>query len=336
MALRTMTSQEQLASTANGDGASMVGVEDSAGNYTGVQLEAILAEIAVLLTLTTFQIDSGRNGTSSTTFGTPTAIAFNGTFDEPPIVIAIAEDGATSSRSLTVIKTTTTGFEVWSDHGGAFNWVAVTPGVHDVGGVIVQAGTAASDASNQGFLHTYQTGKTPSIAGCMYSSDDAAGSRSPFAIGSRMFGGETSANLNFAGRNSMIQAFFEGNTSHDAPCFMLISQTDPTQTGNAVTATGSQGSIAGKAYEAGTVVEVSSLTPSLTFETAFGAAPATLAIGETRDDDTASAGYPSCLNAAPTTGGLVMRMANTDPAIGYSWMAFETGFAAVTTAKRLG
>lgn len=39
----------KLASTANGDGASLIGVEDAAGDYTATTLEGILAEIATLL-----------------------------------------------------------------------------------------------------------------------------------------------------------------------------------------------------------------------------------------------------------------------------------------------
>ena len=45
-AIRTSMSEELLASTSNGEGASLVGIEDSAGHFTATEVEAALAENA--------------------------------------------------------------------------------------------------------------------------------------------------------------------------------------------------------------------------------------------------------------------------------------------------
>jgi len=68
------TLETELASTANGEGASMIGVEDSAGNFTGADVEAVLAEIMTLLAGVTGATganlvgfdDSGTNTTAAT------------------------------------------------------------------------------------------------------------------------------------------------------------------------------------------------------------------------------------------------------------------------------
>ena len=90
------------------------------------------------------------------------------------------------------------------------------------------------------------------------------------------------------------------------------------------------------AFEAGTVCETSSLTPSLTFQTAFSAAPAVIVSGESRDPNYASGNYPAHLNATPTTTGLTARLSANDNRLGYNWIAIDKGFKQVTTAKRLG
>jgi hypothetical protein len=59
------TLRTDLASTASGDGASLVAIEDAAGNYTAAQVEAALAEVATMFYATRYSVEDARWGASS-------------------------------------------------------------------------------------------------------------------------------------------------------------------------------------------------------------------------------------------------------------------------------
>jgi hypothetical protein len=78
-----------LASTANGEGASLVGVEDSAGNFTGTDVEAVLAELYTLASEVV--CESYTVGTGGVTKGDLLSITSNDTVQ--PLTIANNEYG---------------------------------------------------------------------------------------------------------------------------------------------------------------------------------------------------------------------------------------------------
>lgn len=62
----------ELASTATGKGASLIGVEDAVGNYTATNLEAVLAEISVNIAAGNVLFGDGSDGALNVTSGTTT------------------------------------------------------------------------------------------------------------------------------------------------------------------------------------------------------------------------------------------------------------------------
>jgi hypothetical protein len=283
----------------------------------------------------TFEIEAGREATVSTTYGTPTTVTFDTAFAEPPIVVC-SHESANVGDHVTVIKVTTTNFTAYGNAANAFNWVACTAGTFEVkSGVIVQAGTASTNTTTTGHATCYQTGKTPAIVGSMMQTDDTDTAAGKFNLMNRLFGGETSSNLNFAGRSSTIGINYGVTIGGQIGAFILFSQTSTVQTGNAATADGSQDTINTLSFEAGTIVEVTSTTPTLTFQTAFSAAPAVIVSGEGRSDELAGTSMSACLASVPTTTTL-SATSTTDARSGYNWIAVEKGHTSLTTAKRLG
>lgn len=57
----------ELASTSTGEGASIIGVEDSGGNFTGTDVEAVLAELAGASGTTTFKYKTANESVTSST-----------------------------------------------------------------------------------------------------------------------------------------------------------------------------------------------------------------------------------------------------------------------------
>ena len=283
----------------------------------------------------TFEMEAGRNASISTTFGTPTTVTFGTAFAVPPNVVCTAES-VTVSDTVTVIEVTTTNFTAYGSAAGGFNWVATTAGTFEIKtGVVIQSGTAAMATALIGSLTAYQTGKTPAIVGSTTCSEDVAGV-ARFACFNRMFGGGATTNLNFAGRSSGVSVYTDGNIAGNQSTFILVSQTSAVKTGNTATADGSQDTINTLSFETGTVLQTSSVTPTLTFATAFSAAPAVIVSGEGRDNGLSGGNYTACLNATPTTTACAIRGTTTDTRVGYNWIAFEKGHTVVTTAKRLG
>lgn len=313
-------------------GANLVGYDNTISGLTASDVKAAIDEIIVG---DKFQMDAGREATVSTTHGAPTTVNFNGTFDEPPIVICTSED--TTVRAVAVLNVTTTNFTAFGTAAVPFNWVAFKAGTFDLGsGIIVQAGVFAVDsANNAAGAHVFQTGKTPSICCSSMAENPASFVPKSYRIVGRLYGSDASgANTNFAGRSSQILCN-SGVAPDDEMCaFILITQTGAVQSGNAATAVGAQGVIGATIFEAGTVLNTTSLTPALTFQTAFGVAPICLVQSDSRN----IAGTPgdAALNAQPTTAGLVARLSSTSTDHNYNWMAFESGFVSLTTVRRIG
>lgn len=283
----------------------------------------------------TFEIDSGREVTVSTTFGSPTTVNFNSTFSKPPVVVCTSES-TTASQEVVVIQTTTTSFTAYGVAATAFNWIACTPGIFQVeSGVLVQSG-ATGGSPNDVPISIYQTGETPAIVVNTASTDDAAGNQVSVGISGRIFGGGTTNDINNAGRSSMITATADASLAREGVSFILFSQTGTVQNGNTATAGGSQDALSSKNFESGTVMEVTSVTPTLTFETAFSAAPAVIISGESRDQSFSAGNWPAQLNAVPSTTVFTARLSTTDARTGFNWIAIDKGFVQVTTAKRIG
>lgn len=283
-----------------------------------------------------FEIEAGREATVSTTYATPTTVTFDTAFTDPPIVICKPES-TTAGDDIVVIAVTTTTFTAFGNAANAFSWVATTPGIFEVkSGVIVQSGTIASgDGASHGSAGVYQTGKTPSIVGSIESTDDSTPGTGQVIVLDRLFGGTTSSSLNFAGRSSTINAFTNPIAAGTCACFLLVSQTGAVQTGNTATAGGAQDTINTLSFEAGTVMECTSLTPTLTFQTAFSAAPAVLVTGEARESITPSNAF-AVSNAVASTTVFTARLGSTTDISGFNWIAFEKGHTTLSTAKRLG
>ena len=119
-----------LASTANGEGASLVGVEDSAGNYVGTDVEAVLAEIPGLFGDPTYTTDG-----SGVTKGDLVHISANNTVTTSLLT--------TSAWSMGLAKTT----------AGAASSVKVTANDQILTGVLVGA-TAGATMFWDGSAHT--------------------------------------------------------------------------------------------------------------------------------------------------------------------------------------
>lgn len=102
-----------LASTANGEGASLVGVEDSAGNFTGTTVEAVLAEIQATIDglKTSGSWTAALTGYASNPTGTMNWYKYD---DEVRLILPAAISGTSNATSMTitdlpaVIQTTTT------------------------------------------------------------------------------------------------------------------------------------------------------------------------------------------------------------------------------------
>lgn len=281
-----------------------------------------------------FELESGRSGSLSTSFSAPTSVSFTSVFDEPPIVICTVESTASSQIAIP-ITTTTTGFTAYGNADVPFNWIACTAGTFEVGKTIVQAGTAAIVGQrNTGALHAYATSKTPAIVLGTFASDDVAGSQGTYIVQGRLVGGGTTTNLNFGGRSTGISVAGDAQASGETIGFILISQTGAVRTGNNATAAGSQRLLAGQGFEAGTVYEVTSRTPSLAFQTGFGSTPRVIIGGESRDVAFNSGLGPAELAAMPTRTGFTARLSTTDSRTGYNWIAIEEGHLRVE-AKRL-
>jgi len=284
----------------------------------------------------TFEMEAGREATASTTFGSPTTVTFGTAFAKAPVVVCTPES-VTASQEVIVVETSTTNFKVYGVAAVPFNWVACTAGTYEVStGVVVQAGTATNITGATGQLVAYQTGETPAIVLGGQATDNAAPSANSWGIANRLFGTSTSANINNAGRSSSVAVIGDSTGSAECPAFILFSQTSAVKTGNGATADGTQGTINTLSYESGTLIEVTSVTPTLTFQTAFSAAPAVIVSGESRDVALAAGNWPANLNATPSTTAITARITSVDGRTGYNWIAVEKGHTTVTTAKRLG
>lgn len=278
----------------------------------------------------TFEFESDRESTVSTTFGSPTTVTFATAFTEPPVVVAVAEN--TTVSAMMVLDVTTTNFTVMGQGTTAFNWFACTAGTFEVSsGVIIQSGTGGNSAATDGQISTYQTGKTPAVCLGNMSTDDSAPSTNIFGNRSRLWG-STTTNINFAGRGLSHEIVGAGRTGN-TPSMVLVSQTSTTKVGSSVTADGTQGSIDSRLFECGAVLNTNSATPSLTFATAFSAAPMVIVTIDIRNPATAAAS--AILNAVPTTTAFTVRMSAASTDFGYSWIAFEKGHGSITTAKRV-
>jgi hypothetical protein len=111
-----------LASTANGEGASLIGVEDNASNYTGSDLESILAEIATL---------SGLRGETGTYTGNGAASQIISGLSFQPKIVRVY--GGSSGTDVFFRNDTHTGS----------NSARI-----DIGGVISTAGITAIGATS--------------------------------------------------------------------------------------------------------------------------------------------------------------------------------------------
>ena len=119
-----------LGSTATGDGASEVGVEDSAGNFTGTDVEAVLAELQTNIDGVD---DSGviylTDGTGST-IGDALFISANDVVstystianDEEVIGLAASTVGVSANISVTANDTVVAGILTAASAGDVFYW----------------------------------------------------------------------------------------------------------------------------------------------------------------------------------------------------------------------
>lgn len=127
------TTTADLASTANAKGASLIGIEDSGGNFTGTNVEAVLAELAggtsdkvvwVRFVGSTGAITSDVGVTSVTRHGTGDyTVTFDSAFGDANYVVSgsVAFTGAGGYmivENATVSRTTTT-LRFWTWGGGA-------------------------------------------------------------------------------------------------------------------------------------------------------------------------------------------------------------------------
>jgi hypothetical protein len=286
-------------------------------------------------TLELFEFDSGFDVVNSSSFGAPVTINFGMTFAEPPVVNATLFEIA--FQHITVKEVTTTGFTVYAGTASAdIMWVASTTGLFDLGnGVIFQSGYVSSNESDESVdLNVYQTGKTPSLHATQGKSDDAAGSEGAVSIGTRAFGGGTTTNLNFAGRNASVR-IRAASAGSVLASFLLVSQTSTVQTGNTTTGDGAQGLIGTKNFEAGTNLEVTTMTPSHTFVGTFAGTPATLITGEVRTSIlNAATGEAHLSGTGPSTIS-TLRLASADARTFYNYLAVDQGPTSFMT-PRLG
>ncbi len=122
-----------LGSTASGEGASLIGVEDAAGNFTGADVEAILAELKTSLT----------------------AVAPPNVKYAMPALEVDATEGAIQTKTLTGSPAlTATGFEVtWVVHLILTNSGAVTE--PEWPGTDVTIGSGTWDGTDEAVNHVY-------------------------------------------------------------------------------------------------------------------------------------------------------------------------------------
>jgi hypothetical protein len=100
-ALALKVASSDLASTANGEGASLVGVEDSAGHFTGTNVETVLAEVAVTVeghttSISALQTDGAQhidwdNAKAADDFAADTSFFVKVTYDASGLQIAKAQ-----------------------------------------------------------------------------------------------------------------------------------------------------------------------------------------------------------------------------------------------------
>lgn len=145
------------ASTANGEGASLIGVEDSAGNFAGANVEAVLAELVTLIASSqaginmkdaarvattadlsaTFNASGGANSLGQFT-GTPTTV--DGVSIATGDRILVKDQSSALENGIYVVTGTTTVWDRADDFDG-------NPGGEVKGGnlVFIQEGTASAN-----------------------------------------------------------------------------------------------------------------------------------------------------------------------------------------------
>jgi hypothetical protein len=157
-----VTTVANLASTATGKGAALVGVEDSAGNFTGTNVEAVLVEVATSLASGNVlpYFGDASDGDVEITGGT-TTLTKNMFYD----TLTLAADGVLDCDGFQVFARTITGSGKIINNGVAGgNGGNGNPGSGNNGGTGGTAGTAGA-ASSAGYLGAYAAGQAGAAGG---------------------------------------------------------------------------------------------------------------------------------------------------------------------------
>jgi len=243
----------------------------------------VIGAVQAVQSSDTFEFEAKRTSSVSNSSASPTTITFDTAFNTPPIIVGTVEDTATVGFHVidyTTSGSTFTGFKAYITSSGAkaVNWFACTAGQHQVTSTtFIQAGTADNpDGSGDGnaSLHSraQSDGLTATVCASVFATT-AAGNGLKIACQGRNWGLSTSDSLNFTGTNTMIRLRASAAINADKIMFVIFNQTSTVQTGTTTTADGSQATIGSSKLEAGVVMNAASATPTLTFATAFSAAP---------------------------------------------------------------
>ena len=277
----------------------------------------------------TFQWEAGRD---SMTSGGST-ITFTTAFTIPPVVV-VSPESTTVSLQAGVESVTTTNFVGAVSTNTTCHWFACSAGTWKIGDHIIQAGAAGRGDGLTHHIPVYSTGFTPAIMMSAYLSDTppVIGDGGTHVICGRPHG-QTSTPGNFAGTASMVEMKVSANNASGlGVMYVLVSQTSTVKTGNSATADGTQGTLGTTKFEAGHVGETSSVSPSITYATAFSTNPVMIVGGENRENVGSNAAQ---VNAQPSTTAGVIRCEGTGAGPGYNWFAIDDGAGSVSNATRV-
>ena len=281
----------------------------------------------------TFEWDADRvTGVSNAGW---TTVIFNSPFSTYPVVAVHPENG--SDTQMRIRNLTKTGFQIQSDIGAPHpvHYMAFTPGVWVVNGILVYAlehTVVTSGTYHQGVSFLRPFARTPAMAGSYAGSGPVDPGNGVIEIGgfSSIQNGITS-DLNSATKSVYLNA--TSNTQHGRG-ILAVEPTGAAVNGSNPVSGGSGSFKAGHKIEAGVFRDAAAGSGTLTFASAFGAAPAVVGIlSRAFDSGIVSSGpHRWRLSANPSTAAFSYGDSTTP--CGIHWIAMTRGFNS-TSARRL-